>query len=143
MKVFQLLNHKNQYCIEDTNTYKNKVCTVVTFQSYETKVANLKIDFDENGKEEQITYDNFWHDYSATTAKHLRAVFQLSPMAQKAVEMLLKHGNFKNFKDFMIHCKHFNICDNGGLNYEHIDFVKDHVCYRLSVNHLTGEVFCD
>lgn len=143
MKVFQVLNHRNQFCVEDIASHMGKTDVTYSFQSYATHVADLKVIIDENGCEDSVTYDNFWHDYSATTAKHLKAVLQMSSLAQRAVSLLLDHGSFKNFKDFMSNCKHFNMCESGSAEFVRVDYVTRTICKRLIVNLYTGEVYDD
>ena len=87
MKASNLLDHKNQFIINDWDAYY--------FQSYDTMICKVvQGDLGDNLK----MLSNYW---SATTGKHMRAFLDETRMLDTVLDLILKYKLFRNFKDFM------------------------------------------
>lgn len=90
MKVFNLLNHKNQYMVYHGD--------VIYFQSYDTLMATLRQSFNGGYSETLEINSRYW---SATTGRHMKAFLEETRMLDTVLCLIHEHRVFKNIKDFM------------------------------------------
>lgn len=90
MKVFNLLDHKNQFIVYHSDA--------VYFQSYDTLMATLTQSF-EDGYGETLEMNS--HYWSATTGKHMKAFLEKTHMLDNVLDLIFKYKLFRNLKDFM------------------------------------------
>lgn len=90
MKVFNLLNHKNQYMVYHGDS--------IYFQSYDTLMATLRQSFNGGYSETLEINSRYW---SATTGRHMKAFLEETRMLDTVLCLIHEHRVFKNLKDFM------------------------------------------
>ena len=90
MKVFNLLDHKNQYIAYHDDA--------IYFQSYDTLMATLTQSFEGSYGETLEMNSHYW---SATTGKHMKAFLEKTHMLDTVLDLIYKYKLFRNLKDFM------------------------------------------
>lgn len=90
MKVFNLLEHKNQFIVYHADA--------IYFQSYDTLMATLTQSF-EDGYGETLEMNS--HYWSVTTGKHMKAFLEETHMLDPVLDLIFKYKLFRNLKDFM------------------------------------------
>ena len=90
MKVFNLLNHKNQYMVYHDDA--------IYFQSYDTLMATLRQSFKGGYSETLEINSRYW---SNTTGRHMKAFLEETHMLDTVLCLIHEHRVFKNLKDFM------------------------------------------
>ena len=90
MRVTALLDHKNQFLVEDDNEN-------IMFQSYNTYMAVVRNSTEEGYEKELEIKSHYW---SVTTGKHM-AEFLKETRMMSYVDTLIANRVFRNLKDFM------------------------------------------
>ena len=90
MKVFNLLNHKNQYMVYHGDA--------IYFQSYGTLMATIRCSFNGGYSETLEINSRYW---SVTTGRHMRAFLEETHMLDSVLCLIHEHRVFKSLKDFM------------------------------------------
>lgn len=90
MKVFNLLNHKNQYMVYHDDA--------IYFQSYGTLMATIRYSFNGGYSETLEINSRYW---SVTTGRHMKAFLEETRMLDNVLCLIREHRVFKSLKDFM------------------------------------------